>query len=387
MSIINAAITAVGGYLPEDKITNADLEKMVDTNNEWIMTRVGIRERRILKDPTKGASFLGIEAVKDLFSRNNIDPATIDGIIVATNTADYHFPTTASIVAFETGCINAFTFDMQAACPSFIYALEAGANYIRSGRYKRIIVLATEKMTAITDYTDRATCPLFGDGAACVLLEPTEENEGVLDSYFRTDGTGRTNLIMKSGGSANPPSHETVDRREHFVYQEGAAVFKQAVKGMSSSCRTIMERNGLSYDDIAWVVPHQANLRIIDAVAREMQVPLDRVMVNIEYRGNTSSATIPPSASGSSRSSSRRVTTSSSRPSAQASPGVQSTSSGLTIPRTNLPIRQTLPATLPFAGRGRARSFIPTPPHFGRWKTSKKSRTDQASSISWATPT
>lgn len=211
MSIINAAITAVGGYLPEDKITNADLEKMVDTNNEWIMTRVGIRERRILKDPTKGASFLGIEAVKDLFSRNNIDPATIDGIIVATNTADYHFPTTASIVAFETGCINAFTFDMQAACPSFIYALEAGANYIRSGRYKRIIVLAAEKMTAITDYTDRATCPLFGDGAACVLLEPTEENEGVLDSYFRTDGTGRTNLIMKSGGSANPPSHETVD--------------------------------------------------------------------------------------------------------------------------------------------------------------------------------
>ena len=293
MSIINAAITAVGGYLPEDKITNADLEKMVDTNNEWIMTRVGIRERRILKDPTKGASFLGVEAVKDLFSRNNIDPATIDGIIVATNTADYHFPTTASIVAFETGCINAFTFDMQAACPSFIYALEAGANYIRSGRYKRIIVLAAEKMTAITDYTDRATCPLFGDGAACVLLEPTEENEGVLDSYFRTDGTGRTNLIMKSGGSASPASHETVDRREHYVYQEGAAVFKQAVKGMSSSCRTIMERNGLSYDDIAWVVPHQANLRIIDAVAREMQVPLDRVMVNIEYRGNTSSATIP----------------------------------------------------------------------------------------------
>ena len=293
MSIINAAITAVGGYLPEDKITNADLEKMVDTNNEWIMTRVGIRERRILKDPTKGASFLGIEAVKDLFSRNNIAPATIDGIIVTTNTADYHFPTTASIVAFETGCVNAFTFDMQAACPGFIYALEAGANYIRSGRYKRIIVLAAEKMTAITDYTDRATCPLFGDGAACVLLEPTEENEGVLDSYFRTDGTGRTNLIMKSGGSASPASHETVDRREHFVYQEGAAVFKQAVKGMASSCRTIMERNGLSYDDIAWVVPHQANLRIIDAVAREMQVPMDRVMINIEYRGNTSSATIP----------------------------------------------------------------------------------------------
>ena len=293
MSIINAAITAVGGYLPEDKLTNADLEKMVDTNDEWIMTRVGIRERRILKDPTKGASFMAVEAVKDLFSRNNIDPTTIDGIIVATNTADYHFPTTASIVAFETGCVNALTFDMGSACPGFIYALETGANYIRSGRYKRILVIATEKMSAAVDYTDRATCPLFGDGAGCVLLEPTEENEGVLDSYFRTDGTGRTNLIMKAGGSARPASHETVDAREHFVYQEGAAVFKQAVKNMASSCRTVMERNGLSYEDVAWVVPHQANLRIIDAVAREMQVPLDRVMINIEYRGNTSSATIP----------------------------------------------------------------------------------------------
>ena len=272
MSVINAAITAVGGYLPEDKLTNADLEKMVDTNDEWIMTRVGIRERRILKDPTKGASYLGIQAVKDLFQRNNIDPATIDGIILATNTPDYHFPTTSSIVAHETGCVNAFTFDLQSACPSFIYALEAGANYIRSGRYKRVLVIAAEKMSAVTDYTDRATCPLFGDGAGCVLLEPTEEHTGVLDAYFRTDG---------------------VDARMHYVYQEGAAVFKQAVKGMSSSCHLVMERNGLSYDDIAWVVPHQANLRIIDAVAREMQVPMDRVMINIEYRGNTSSATIP----------------------------------------------------------------------------------------------
>ena len=293
MSVINAAITAVGGYLPEDKLTNADLEKMVDTNDEWIMTRVGIRERRILKDPTKGASYLGIQAVKDLFQRNNIDPATIDGIILATNTPDYHFPTTSSIVAHETGCVNAFTFDLQSACPSFIYALEAGANYIRSGRYKRVLVVSAEKMSAVTDYTDRATCPLFGDGAGCVLLEPTEEHAGVLDAYFRTDGVGKSNLIMKAGGSACPPSHETVDGRMHYVYQEGAAVFKQAVKGMSSSCHLVMERNGLTYDDIAWVVPHQANLRIIDAVAREMQVPMDRVMINIEYRGNTSSATIP----------------------------------------------------------------------------------------------
>ena len=202
MSVINAAITAVGGYLPEDKLTNADLEKMVDTNDEWIMTRVGIRERRILKDPSKGASYLGIQAVKDLFQRNNIDPATIDGIILATNTPDYHFPTTSSIVAHETGCVNAFTFDLQSACPSFIYALEAGANYIRSGRYKRVLVVSAEKMSAVTDYTDRATCPLFGDGAACVLLEPTEEHIGVLDAYFRTDGVGKSNLIMKAGGSA-----------------------------------------------------------------------------------------------------------------------------------------------------------------------------------------
>ena len=234
MSIINAAITAVGGYLPEDKLTNADLEKMVDTNDEWIMTRVGIRERRILKDPSKGASYLAIQAVKDLFQRNNIDPKTIDGIILATNTPDYHFPTTSSIVAHETGCVNAFTFGLQSACPSFIYALEAGANYIRSGRYKRVLVVAAEKMSAVTDYTDRATCPLFGDGAGCVLLEPTEDHSGVLDAYFRTDGVGKTNLIMKAGGSACPPSHETVDARMHYVYQEGAAVFKQAVKGMSS---------------------------------------------------------------------------------------------------------------------------------------------------------
>lgn len=293
MSVINAAITAVGGYLPEDKLTNADLEKMVDTNDEWIMTRVGIRERRILKDPTLGASYMGVKAVEDLLQRHQIDPATIDGIILTTNTADYHFPTTASIIAHDTGCVNAFTFDLQSACPGFIYALETGANYIRSGRYQRVLVVASEKMSAVTDYTDRATCPLFGDGAACVLLEPTTEELGVLDADFHTDGVGRTNLIMRGGGSACPASHESVDQRLHYVYQEGAVVFKHAVKGMSSSCRTIMEKNNLSYEDIAWVVPHQANLRIIDAVAREMQVPMDRVMINIEYRGNTSSATIP----------------------------------------------------------------------------------------------
>ncbi|WP_299319807.1 beta-ketoacyl-ACP synthase III [uncultured Porphyromonas sp.] len=293
MSIINAAITAVGGYLPEDKLTNADLEKLVDTNDEWITTRVGIKERRVLKDPTKGAAYLGVQAVQDLLSRSGIDPKTIDGLILTTNTGDHTFPTTASIVAHDTGCVNAFTFDLVSACPGFIYALETGANYIRSGRYKRVLVVAAEKMTAFVDYTDRATCPLFGDGAGCVLLEPTEEACGVMDASFHTDGIGRNNLILRAGGSVNPASHETVEARQHYIYQEGAAVFKHAVKGMSSSCRDIMQRNGLSYEDVAWVVPHQANLRIIDAVAREMKVPMERVMVNIEYRGNTSSATIP----------------------------------------------------------------------------------------------
>ena len=287
MSIINAAITAVGGYLPEDKLTNADLEKLVDTNDEWITTRVGIKERRVLKDPTKGAAYLGVQAVQDLLSRNGIDPKTIDGLILTTNTGDHTFPTTASIVAHDTGCVNAFTFDLVSACPGFIYALETGANYIRSGRYKRVLVVAAEKMTAFVDYTDRATCPLFGDGAGCVLLEPTEEACGVMDASFHTDGIGRNNLILRAGGSVNPASHETVEARQHYIYQEGAAVFKHAVKGMSSSCRAIMERNGLADADVAWVVPHQANLRIIDAVAREMKVPMERVMVN------TSSATIP----------------------------------------------------------------------------------------------
>ena len=293
MSNINAVITAVGGYLPEGRLTNADLEKLVDTNDEWIMTRVGIKERRILKDSNLGSSYMGIQAVKDLLERNNIDPKSIDGVIVSTNTPDYHFPSTASIVAHEAGCENALTFDLASACPGWIYALETGANYIRSGRYQRIIVVATEKMSSAVDYTDRATCVLFGDGAACVLLEPTTEEYGVLDSHFQTNGIGRNNLIMKAGGSARPASAETVAAHEHYVYQEGAIVFKYAVTGMAHTCRTVMERNKLAYEDINWIVPHQANLRIIDAVAREMQAPKERVMVNIEDHGNTSSATIP----------------------------------------------------------------------------------------------
>lgn len=293
MNKINAVITAVGGYLPEDKLTNADLERLVETNDEWIMTRVGIKERRILKDPNLGSSYMGIKAVEDLLTRHNIDPKTIDGLIVSTNTPDYHFPTTASIVAHETGCENAFTFDVMSACPGWLYALETGANYIRSGRYKRLLIVATEKMSSAVDYSDRATCVLFGDGAGCALLEATEEEYGVLDAHFQTNGVGRNNLIMKAGGSARPASEETVANKEHFVYQEGAAVFKYAVTGMANTCRTVMERNNLQYEDINWIVPHQANLRIIDAVAREMQAPKEHVMINIEDHGNTSSATIP----------------------------------------------------------------------------------------------
>ncbi|GAD04493.1 3-oxoacyl-ACP synthase [Porphyromonas crevioricanis] len=293
MKTINAAITAVGAYLPEDKLTNADIEKLVDTSDEWIMTRVGIKERRVLTDPDKGASYLAIQAVRGMLEKNDIDPKSVDGLILATNTPDYHFPPSASIVAHECGCTNAFAFDLQSACPSWLYALETGANYIRSGRYKRLVIAATEKMTAVIDKTDRTTLPLFGDGAGCALLEPTEEDLGVIDSVLHSNGVGKTNLIMKAGGSAKPPTHETVDNREHYVYQEGAVVFKHAVVNMSRACLEVMRRNKLTHADIDWVVPHQANLRIIDAVTRMMEVPQEKVMINIEKYGNTSSATIP----------------------------------------------------------------------------------------------
>lgn len=292
MNKINAAITAVGGYLPSRLLTNADLEKMVDTNDEWITTRVGIKTRHIL-DEDKGSSYMAIQAVNDMFERNHIDPLSIEGIILASVTPDYHFPSTSSIVAHETGCLNAFTFDLQSACPGFMYALETGANYIRSGRYKRLVVVATEKMSAAVDYSDRATAPLFGDGSGCVLLEATEQETGVMDAYFRTNGDFKNQLIMKSGGSLHPATSETVERREHFVYQEGQAVFKNAVLGMSSACSEVMRRNALSKDDVTWFIPHQANMRIIDAVARHLEVPKEHVMINIQETGNTSSATIP----------------------------------------------------------------------------------------------
>lgn len=293
MEKINAVITGVGGYVPDDVLTNDDIARMVDTSDEWIMTRVGIKERRILKGEGKGTSFMGIRAVNELLQKTGAAPESIEAIVCATTTPDYHFPTTASIIAYNTGCKNAFTFDVQGACAGFLYVLETASNYIRSGRYKRIIVVAGDNMTAITDYTDRNTCPLFGDGCGAVLVEPTTENIGVMDTILRTDGSGFEHLLMKAGGSAYPPSHETVDRREHFVYQDGRYVFKHAVSNMADVAAEIVERNGLTNDDITWVVPHQANLRIIDATAKRLGVRDDQVMINIQKYGNTSAGTIP----------------------------------------------------------------------------------------------
>lgn len=293
MEKINAVITGVGGYVPEDVLTNDDIARMVDTSDEWIMTRVGIKERRILKGEGKGTSFMGICAVNELLKKTGVDPETVAAVICATTTPDYHFPTTASIIAYNTGCKNAFTFDVQGACAGFLYALETASNYIRSGRYKRLIVVAGDKMTAITDYTDRNTCPLFGDGCGAVMVEATTENYGVMDTILRTNGIGLEHLIMKAGGSAYPPTHETVDRREHFVYQDGRYVFKHAVSDMADVAAEIVARNGLTNDDITWVVPHQANLRIIDATAKRLGVRDDQVMINIQKYGNTSAGTIP----------------------------------------------------------------------------------------------
>ncbi|MDY3069523.1 MAG: beta-ketoacyl-ACP synthase III [Parabacteroides sp.] len=293
MEKINAVITGVGGYVPEDVLTNDDIARMVDTSDEWIMTRVGIKERRILREEGKGTSFMGICAVNELLKKTGVDAETVEAVICATTTPDYHFPTTASIIAYNTGCKNAFTFDVQGACAGFLYALETASNYIRSGRYKRIIVVAGDKMTAITDYTDRNTCPLFGDGCGAVMVEPTTENYGVMDTILRTNGIGLEHLIMKAGGSAYPPSHETVDRREHFVYQDGRYVFKHAVSDMADVAAEVVARNGLTNDDITWVVPHQANLRIIDATAKRLGVRDDQVMINIQKYGNTSAGTIP----------------------------------------------------------------------------------------------
>lgn len=293
MNKINAVITGIGGYVPEDILTNEDISRLVDTTDEWIMTRVGIKERRILKGEGKGLSYMGIKAVNELFEKTKIDPASVEVLLCCTTTADYTFPTSASLIAHQTGCTNAMTFDLHSACAGFLYGLETATNYIQSGRYKRVVLVSGDKMTSITDYTDRATCPLFGDGCGAVLIEPTEEAIGVMDTILRTDGKGFENLNMKGGGSAFPASAETIEKKMHYVYQEGRSVFKAAVSDMADVAAEIAERNNLAYDDIDWFVPHQANLRIIDAAAKRLGIDYNKVIVNIQKFGNTSAGSIP----------------------------------------------------------------------------------------------
>jgi len=293
MTKIRAAITGVGGYVPDYILTNQELETMVDTSDEWITSRTGIKERRILKGENQGVSVLGIKAVEDMLAKTKTDPKEIDLLIFATVTADMTFPATANIVATAIGATNAFSFDMSAACSGFLYGLTTGASYIQSGMYKKVIVIGGDKMSAIMDYTDRTTCIIFGDGAGCVLLEPTTEDLGVMDSILKSDGNGEAYLHMKAGGSRKPATHDSVNNREHFVYQEGSAVFKFAVTNMADVSAQIAERNDLNGANLQWLVPHQANKRIIDATANRVGITEDKVMMNIERYGNTTAGTIP----------------------------------------------------------------------------------------------
>jgi len=293
MTKIRAAITGIHSWVPEYRLTNSELSRMVDTSDEWIMQRVGIKERRILKGEGMGTSDLGANAVTGLLEKSNTSPDEIELVICATVTPDMFFPATANIISDKAGIKNAFSFDLAAACSGFLFALQTGASYIETGRYKKVIVVGADKMSSITDYTDRTTCPLFGDGAGAVLLEPTYEEYGIMDYIFHTDGSGRKFLHLKAGGSLKPASHETVEAREHYIYQEGQSVFKLAVVNMADVAAEIMERNNLKAEDIAWLVPHQANLRIIDATGRRMGLPPEKVMINIQNYGNTTAATIP----------------------------------------------------------------------------------------------
>ena len=290
MEKINAVITGVGGYVPDYVLTNEEISRMVDTNDEWIMTRIGVKERRILNEEGLGTSY---KAAKQLMQKTASNPDDIDAVIVATTTPDYHFPSTASILCDKLGLKNAFAFDLQAACCGFLYLMETAASLIASGRHKKIIIVGADKMSSMVNYQDRATCPIFGDGAAACMVEATTEDYGIMDSILRTDGKGLPFLHMKAGGSVCPPSYFTVDHKMHYLYQEGRTVFKYAVSNMSDITATIAEKNGLNKDNIDWVIPHQANLRIIDAVASRLEVPLEKVMINIQRYGNTSGATLP----------------------------------------------------------------------------------------------
>ncbi len=294
MGKINAIITGVGGYVPDYILDNEELARMVDTSDEWIMTRVGIKERHILTEEGLGTSYMARKAAKQLIQKTGVDPDTIDALIVTTTTPDYKFPSTASIVLGKLGLKNAFAFDFSAACCGFMYTLDVASSMIQSGRYKKIIVIGADKMSSMVDYTDRQTCVLFGDGAGAVLVEATEEEGyGLRDSFLRTDGKGLPFLHMKAGGSVCPPSHFTVSHRLHYLYQEGRTVFRYAVTNMGDDVLKVMQDNGLSAEDVNWVIPHEANQRIIEAVAKRVDIPMEKVVVNIERYGNTSAATIP----------------------------------------------------------------------------------------------
>lgn len=293
MQKIRAAITAVGGYVPDYILTNKELETIVDTTDEWITTRTGIKERRILKGEGKGSSDMAAEAVKDLLRKRNIAPEEIDLVICATTTPDFQFPATANVICDKTGMVNAFSYDISAACSGFLFSLTTGVQFIESGRNKKVIVIGVDKMSSIIDYEDRTTCIIFGDGAGCVLLEPNTEGYGIQDSILKTDGAGRVFLHQKAGGSVKPATIETVMAKEHYVYQEGQTVFKFAVKNMADVSAEIMERNNLTSEDIAWLVPHQANKRIIAATSERMGLPKEKVMINIERYGNTTNGTLP----------------------------------------------------------------------------------------------
>ena len=293
MTKIRATITGIGAYVPEYILTNDELSKMVDTTDEWIMTRIGIRERHIIKEKGEGSSFVGANAVKELLRKTNTSPEEIDLLICATVTPDHQFPATANIISDKAGIKNAFSFDLNAGCSGFLYALTTASKYIESGFCKKVIVVGAEKMSSIVDYTDRSTCPIFGDGSGAVLLEPTTEDFGIIDARLQSDGVGKVHLHQKAGGSVAPASHETIDARQHFIYQEGQPVFKWAVSKMADVSVEVMERNGLTSDTLTWLVPHQANMRIIEATANRMGIKKEQVMINIERYGNTTAATLP----------------------------------------------------------------------------------------------
>ena len=291
--MLKAKISGVASYVPDDILNNEDLAQMVDTSDEWITTRVGIKERRILRQEGAGSSELGARALQSLIERTGVNPGEIELIICATSNPDYRFPSTASIIAEKVGIKTTYAYDIQAACAGFIVALQAGAAYIQAGIHKKVVVIAAEKMSSLVNYKDRNTCPLFGDAAACALLEPTEEELGVMDAAFHTDGIGLPHLVMTAGGSVRPASHTTIDKNEHYVYQDGRFVFKHAVADMIESSDNIMRRNNLTIEDIDYLIPHQANLRIIEAIAERFNVPSEKLIVNIQHYGNTSAASIP----------------------------------------------------------------------------------------------